>query len=233
MPSPAVYWAPVALTDEDLLVQSVALPLLAHVLAQANEHYQLDSTWQPLVNGLRLWQVWDLDLPLAAWREEVVAWVYTDLPNVRPGQTTMLPKRYIALCAAHKLWLSSPLEIDIPLLCAEVTWEDFFLSPWGWYDPLTRLDQLGVPLPAGAYIEESSSLSQVSHPGRTVALATLIEYAVAAFGRERLPALVAGLGQYDSWETLLPAVFGVSAAEFEAGWQAYLAEHYGVSVIHK
>lgn len=51
---------------------------------------------------------------------------------------------------------------------------------------------------------------------------------VATYGRERLPTLVASLGHYDSWETLIPAVYGVSPAEFEAGWQAYLATHYGV-----
>jgi hypothetical protein len=60
-----------------------------------------------------------------------------------------------------------------------------------------------------------------------VALATLVEYAVATYGREHLPALVAGLGHYESWDMLLPAVFGVSAAAFEAGWQAYLAACYG------
>ena len=59
-------------------------------------------------------------------------------------------------------------------------------------------------------------------------MATLIEYAVATYDRERLPALVAGLGHYESWETLIPAVYGVSPAEFEAGWQAYLAAQYGV-----
>jgi hypothetical protein len=31
-----------------------------------------------------------------------------------------------------------------------------------------------------------------------------------------------------SWETLAPAVFGVAAAEFEAGWFRYLAERYGI-----
>jgi hypothetical protein len=77
-------------------------------------------------------------------------------------------------------------------------------------------------------MKEPDSLQRHNHPGRTVALATLIEYAVATYGRERLPALVAGLGQYDRWDTLLPAVFGVSAAEFEAGWQAYLTVYYGV-----
>jgi hypothetical protein len=62
-----------------------------------------------------------------------------------------------------------------------------------------------------------------------VALATLIEYAVDAFGRERLPVLAAGMGQHQGWNTLLPAVYGVSATEFEAGRQGYLVEGDGVS----
>lgn len=70
--------------------------------------------------------------------------------------------------------------------------------------------------------------SYAPHPGHTVALATLIEYAVITYGRERLPMLVAGLSQHAGWETLVPAVFNVSAAEFEAGWQAHLATSYGV-----
>lgn len=59
----------------------------------------------------------------------------------------------------------------------------------------------------------------------------LIEYAVTTYGRERLPALVAGLGRYEGWKTLIPTVYGVSSAEFEAGWQAYLAAQYGVPPI--
>jgi hypothetical protein len=72
VPSPAVYLAPVELTDAELLVQSIALPLLAQVLAQASDQHQIGAAWQPMLGGLYLWQVWNLDLPLAAWREEVV-----------------------------------------------------------------------------------------------------------------------------------------------------------------
>jgi hypothetical protein len=50
-----------------------------------------------------------------------------------------------------------------------------------------------------------------------VALATLIEYTAVTYGRERLPALVAGLGQYERWDALIPAVYGVSPGEFERG----------------
>jgi hypothetical protein len=61
-----------------------------------------------------------------------------------------------------------------------------------------------------------------------VSVATLVEYAVAAYGYEQLPVLLAGLAQYDDWDALLPAVYGVSSSEFEEGWRAYLAKEYGV-----
>jgi len=38
--------------------------------------------------------------------------------------------------------------------------------------------------------------------------------------------LLAGLRQPLSWGSLIPAAFDVSAAEFEAGWQAWLMEEY-------
>jgi hypothetical protein len=106
--------APVELTDANVLAQSIALPLIEQVLAQASEHHAIGAAGQPLLGGLHLWQVWDLDLP------------------------------------------------------------------------------------------------------------------VATYGRERLPALVAGLGHSDSWEELIPAVYGVSVAEFEAGWQAHVAAQHGL-----
>ncbi|HMN27479.1 MAG TPA: hypothetical protein PKE45_04920, partial [Caldilineaceae bacterium] len=54
--SPALYLAPVELTDAELLEQSIALPLLTYLLVQASEYHALESTWQPLLSGLRLWQ---------------------------------------------------------------------------------------------------------------------------------------------------------------------------------
>jgi hypothetical protein len=253
VPSPAVYLAPVDLTDAELLAQSIALPLLEQVLAQASKHHAIGAAWQPLLDGLRLWQVWDLELPLAAWREDIVKWLYVDLPTSIPGQPVVLPERYTALCAAHRLWLASPVQLHIPLLCAErergeshsSSWdahdpltrldqvlmaerarEQWHSSLWDARDPLTRLDQILMPVHPGD--AHWSNRHAINHPGQAVALATLLEYAVAAYGRERLPALVAGLGQYENWDMLLPAVYGVSPAEFEAGWQAYLAARYDV-----
>ncbi|MCB0187746.1 MAG: hypothetical protein KDE31_25940, partial [Caldilineaceae bacterium] len=101
VPSPARYLAPVALSEVDLLAQSIALPLVAYGLAQAREQHQIGPAWQPLLDGLYLWQVWDLDLPLATWRETVVKWQYGDLLSTRPGDALPLPQHYGELCTAH------------------------------------------------------------------------------------------------------------------------------------
>jgi hypothetical protein len=55
-------------------------------------------------------------------------------------------------------------------------------------------------------------------------VATVADYAMSTFGRERLPALLDGMNRYDTWEALTPAVFGVSAADFESGWQQHLVK---------
>lgn len=114
--------------------------------------------------------------------------------------------------------------MHIPLLCTEWKWENANLRPCRHAAPPTRPEEPALSVSAAWGVGQRSS-----HPGQTVAVATLIEYAVATYGRERLPAFVAGLGQYERWEMLIPAVYGVSAAEFEAGWQAYLTAQYGVA----
>jgi hypothetical protein len=59
-----------------------------------------------------------------------------------------------------------------------------------------------------------------------VASSTLIDYAVDTYGKEQLPLLLNVLDTETGWETLIPTVFGVSANEFEAGWQVYLEDQY-------
>jgi hypothetical protein len=225
--SPALYLAPMELTDAEILAQSLAFPLVDYLLTQAVERQPIRLTWLPMLRGLRLWQLWDLDLPLATWRE-AVGWVYTDLPGGEHETTIVLPAHYTELCAAHTLWMPYPEKIHIPLFCDKLERSEW-VFPWQFErDSRTHLTQLAalgmtdVPVD-GNYVDGTH---KANHPGQTVALATLFEYVVATYGRERLPALLHGLGHYSTWETLLPAVLGVSPAEFEAGWQAYLATHY-------
>jgi hypothetical protein len=65
-------------------------------------------------------------------------------------------------------------------------------------------------------------------PQASLAAVTVIDYAVTTRGRQCLPALLDGMRHYDSWETLIPAVFGTSASDFERVWQAHLAMRYGL-----
>jgi hypothetical protein len=229
VPSPKLYPAPASLTDAELLAQSIALELLARLRLEASAQHKMDLRWQPLLNGLFLWQLWDVPLPLAGWREEIVQWVYLDLPSTTDRQMALRLDHPEAICAAYTLWMQTPMEIHIPLLCPATDWRERRFASWSLRSPPLRLAQLTQPvLP-----EESPGLAgayQEPHPGQAVALATVVEYAVAVYGRDHLPALVAGLGHHESWETLIPAVYGLSTAEFEAGWQAFLAEEYGVTL---
>ncbi|MFQ5857748.1 MAG: hypothetical protein ACE5LU_19250 [Anaerolineae bacterium] len=59
-----------------------------------------------------------------------------------------------------------------------------------------------------------------------IAAETMVAYAMDTYGPEMLRALVRGLGEHETWDTLIPAVFDVSARDFEAGWQAYLVARY-------
>ena len=51
---------------------------------------------------------------------------------------------------------------------------------------------------------------------------TAIAYGLETYGAERLPLLVRGFTQHQGWDALIPGVFGVELAAYEAGWNAYL-----------
>jgi hypothetical protein len=249
--SPAAYLAPVDISPADLLAQSVVLVLLddlsAETLAgkapavpallddagtslrlndtdtgQAIDHAQRLLLSQLLV-GVRLWQLWQSDLPLADWRDPVVQWVYSDLYDTQ-GSLDVAPDFMHEFCAMHRLWVYAPSLVQIPLNCDD---QDRHMPELAWrlFDqPPTQLAQLAVPLSV-----MGEEVAWTHHPAAAVALATVMEYAAAAYGPERIPLLVAIINQHERVETLIPAVFGVSAGEFEAGWQSYLAEHYHIA----
>ncbi|MEZ4867517.1 MAG: hypothetical protein R3C14_39690 [Caldilineaceae bacterium] len=230
VPSPALYLAPVGLTDAEILEQSLVFPLFDYLLEEMLVRRSVEPAWEPLLGGLRLWQLWTLDLPLAPWRKEVVQWVYADFLLKRQGEPIQLPAHYAALCAAHRLWMPQPENIQIPLLCDSAEASKYYLNWWSSRKPPIQLAQLAAPAagPGGYYLTNQSD--QMRHPGQAVALSTVIEYIVATYGHDALPALLGSIGRYNSWDTLVPAVFGVSVADFEQGWQSYLKKHYGVTL---
>lgn len=67
--------------------------------------------------------------------------------------------------------------------------------------------------------------SGAEYNSATIALATVLEYAVETYGREHIPSLLAGIARHQSSATLIPDVFDVSLDEYEAGWLAHLAKY--------
>lgn len=236
-PSPGVYLAPNTVSDADLLAQAVALRLLGDLLAQARERYAASTYWQPVLEGVYLWQLWESNLPLAAWRVPLVKLIYQKNLDMEPA---FLPD----FCAQHNLWMASPLEIGVPLMCYGRP-SIYYLTVWG----ETAIPPLGAATPPASHaaagmqnllrgresLEDEEWLRQY-HPAITIALAValataqapMLDYAAADYGPLTIPALLAALQKHDEWTTLVPAVFGVSAAEFDARWRDYLIEAYGL-----
>lgn len=62
---------------------------------------------------------------------------------------------------------------------------------------------------------------------RYVASESVVDYAVRTYGRARLPDLMEAFLTHDSWDTIIQGIYGLSAEEFAAGWNRYLADRYG------
>lgn len=221
--SPTLY-PPTPSTQADLLAQSIALLLIDHALGHAVEKHAIGTAHEPMVDGLRLWQVWHLNLPLAKWQPMLVRWIYVGLPAAEFFQPLPLPQRYEAFCAAHNLWMAHPAQLRIPLLCTAVD-----SSPWRMtrqivQHPPRRLPMLNAPRALDEYADAAGRTRPATHPGEAIAVATLIDYIITTYGRDRLPTLVENLGRYDTWLDLTPALLGVTATELETGWQQSLAQ---------
>jgi hypothetical protein len=182
-----------------------------------------------LLHGVRLWQLWATDLPLASWRQPLVQWVFSDARSWLPAPAEVVPSFRAELCAMHRLWLPTPFSPEIPLSCHSAMDTKERALAWRLVNaPPLHLARLPLVTQELLMQDYQMSHSGWDHPAAAVALATVMEYAAAAYGPDHIPLLLTKAGQHEDWPTLIPAVFGVSAAEFEAVWQAYLAEQYGV-----
>ena len=72
-------------------------------------------------------------------------------------------------------------------------------------------------------------VTSVHGDGRILVASTVVEYAVQTYGPATIPILLDGLTRYDSWQTLIPAVYGVSATQFERAWLTYVQTHYSAT----
>lgn len=230
VPSPTLHQAPAELSEAEIFGQSVAL-LLGE---KAVDEWQ-NTLFAPgegmnraiMAAGLRVWQLWEFAGPLAAGRHEIVKWLYVDPLEKSQETNKRLPKSYEQICSVYWSWKLSPASLSFLLTCTDIDLEPLMYAQRA---PIYLRD-----LARPAYTRPTSADWQPEYQaagawGEALALATVVEYAVADYGRARLPELLHAFSQHHRWGTLIPAVFGVSADEFEAGWQRHLAEQYGVSI---
>ena len=215
VPSPAVYLVPAKQTDAEILAQAVGIVFLRSMLAQAVERHDWQRSWY-LLSGIQLWELWEMGLGLSEWRDNVVQWAYGDAAQDAIDSGAELPLRYRELCAAHDVWMIAPVSISIPLQC-----DSSDGSPW--HDlMLTSLRHASLDNFQLMPLYQYQQAEKVVNMGRPLHVYTVIDYAVTTYGRERLSDLVAASGQHDSWETLIPSVYGVSLDEFEQGWRQHV-----------
>jgi hypothetical protein len=229
VPSPALLSVPVEMTDATVFYQSLVYPLTSLTTTEYTRHYSGQwktgiVPWWPVMAAMRLWILWDDGGPLADGRKEIVSWLYQNGQAL--GADTLqplLPEGYDRLCRIHRVWGLTPADLSIPLTCNELTSSQW--SPWinpSMPDRLTGISYYTDYSYQSGYFPAGTE--SIAGP---IAMETVIEYIVATYGRAYLPRLVAALGDHSSFHQLIPAVFGISAVEFEDGWRAYLAERYG------
>jgi hypothetical protein len=217
--SPSFHPAIAEQTQADQLAQSVALPLIDHLLDQAVAHYGIGPDRTPLLHGLRLWQLWESDLPLAGWRGEIVQWL------VAAGHepTRPLPDRYLDLCTAHQQWLAHPAQIQVPLLCIQLDESQWQRGGQRVLTPPLTLPRLVAPVFPDEEADHQGRTRTEAPADEAVAVALVIDYLVTTYGRASLPLLLAQAGTHDSWATLIPASLTVPTAQFETGWRAFVS----------
>jgi len=224
-PSPALLTTPVGMTAAGVLYQALVHPLAALVVGEVIAQHHPDwgngvAHWWPLLDALPLWVVWEDEGPLAMSRQEVLRWLVHNAQAPTPSARQVVPDRYERLCRSFGSWNLSPAEMSIPLNCTEAdqgrTWSMIPALP-------LRLDAIIQERP----YPDDSPQSSISG-SQIVALEMVVEYVVATYGQAALARLIASLGDHADWHSLIPAVFGISADAFEAGWLMYVATQAGV-----
>lgn len=207
LPSPSRLSLPAENDRKTALLQGWALALIDQVVRETGTAHQIPPQWLPLLSALRLWLVQEAGGPLSAGWKDVTSRLY----GVENGHLTSAQVE--SLCAEYAAWDFSSLDFAIPLGCSPAGGSVPHHHPPG-------LELAGLGLPAWDENETIHTLSTV----RRLALALCLSYAVETFGRDKMPLLLAGLGRHNSWDTLIPEVFGTGTAQFEAGCRLWARE---------
>lgn len=212
LPSPLLQSEIVPMNQNVLLGQSWAVALGEGAVREAGDYYRVPYGWLPLLDGLRLWLLWEGDGPLTVSKKRIVQWLGD------PASKGLSLDEVADICRVFGFWRLSPLDYAIPVGCDQSGY--FMPSPI----PLpTQLSALAPIYPPKDSLEDQYTPSQ-PQPSKavSVALSLLFDYATERFGEDAIARLLAGVAGHPDWESLIPGVYGVSAQELEADWQVWL-----------
>lgn len=77
--------------------------------------------------------------------------------------------------------------------------------------------------------DDAEPATQAERMWQYAASESFFIYTAETYGREIIPVLLDGFGQYPTWKELVPAVFHTSADQLERGYNGWLAARYALS----
>ncbi|MBV7329778.1 hypothetical protein KFU94_16340 [Chloroflexi bacterium TSY] len=217
VPSPAFLTIPMALTDEEILSIFLTSALVQQVLEEVQQRDEIQWEWRQMPEAFRRWYVVREHDALAVWHAEMTTWLYTSRLQAAlldsAFQRLILPKSLEQECQqARVATLSIAWAGAMPHhFCPRD--KSVLMMP----TLPNRLDELLAP-----NSDWTEASNEVTYWTQMKGLETVLDYVVTEYGQQQLLTLFVGFSQHTSWETLIPTTFGVSSAEFEAGWHNYL-----------
>lgn len=209
--SPHLLPRPLGLSTEAALAQSVLYQIINLTIWERMDNVPGD--WQSIRSGLRLWLIWAADGVLAQSRGDVVRWLYEESMAPWEKGYSGRPQNYAAICQGFWLWQMHPYEVGIPLTCDQT--EGQLFTP-------VRMPVELRQLPMPEMDPEFRGAWTRLNTGRAIALATLFDFVANTYGPASVPELLAQTPDYLRWHSLVSSALDVSAAEFEAEWQAHM-----------
>jgi hypothetical protein len=223
--SPLLLHLPDQLTDSQALAELVAFPIRRALVNRAMSPLGKESQPSPeFVSGLRLWLAWEEQTLRADYRMKLVNWVYSNAPNASNQRPVSDPDPCDLLAA----WQLAAEVVPISFYCSQdmPAYVLYLRRP-------TALSHLPLSISRadalfGYVTDPMAGGVHINGLGQVVAVATALEYATHIYGEVCVADLLQAAREGKSWHSAAKKVFGVSEAEFEAGWWAWLAEEYGV-----
>jgi hypothetical protein len=210
--SPALAQLPPELSESEALQLWLLTALVYRVRHEAIALGPIQYTWSYSAAALLHRQIRQHNAPLAAWHADFTAWLYSVHSRTPRPDVETLKQELIELCRRDE-YIARQQFVFIGPCIAPALSDMQYLARFKAPDQLSQL-----------YLLDADLMVTEMHWMRAIAFETVLDYVVVAYGRDSMPKLINGFRHHKAWKTLAPEVFGVSAEEFEAGWQEYLQQ---------